>query len=209
MRGVDGQPSPPTRAAGTRGAGRGAERVSVLLDLPRRRGQDPGRVFGALAVPSRRALRDGDARVRRHHGAQADRGRAAGRGAGPAGLSVAGHELKTPLTSLLLNARSLEKLLAAPPVAPSPLPPLEADERLPQRWRGLHRQIARLTGLVNRLLDVSRISAGKLTLDLEMLDLTEVARDVTAESRTRSPARSRSTRPMPSRAAGTACASSR
>jgi signal transduction histidine kinase len=35
-----------------------------------------------------------------------------------------------------------------------------------------------LTGLVDRLLDVSRISAGKLVLDLETLDLAEVARDV-------------------------------
>jgi signal transduction histidine kinase len=93
-------------------------------------------------------------------------------------LSVAGHELKTPLTSLLLNARSLEKALATPPAAPSPLAPLQADQRLADRWQGLQRQIGRLTGLVDRLLDVSRIGAGKLTLDLETLDLAEVARDV-------------------------------
>jgi signal transduction histidine kinase len=103
-------------------------------------------------------------------------------------LSVAGHELRTPLTSLLLNARILENALAATPGAPSPLPPLQADPRLADRWRGLNRQIARLTTLVDRLLDVSRISAGKLTLELEVLDLAEVAREVagrfsTSESR--------------------------
>jgi signal transduction histidine kinase len=42
----------------------------------------------------------------------------------------------------------------------------------------MNRQIERLTGLVGRLLDVSRISAGRLTLDLEAMDLAEVARDV-------------------------------
>jgi PAS domain S-box-containing protein len=83
-------------------------------------------------------------------------------------LSVAGHELKTPLTSILLNARSLEKALDTP----------QTDRRLADRWQGLQRQIARLTGLVDRLLDVSRIGAGKLTLDLETLDLAAVARDV-------------------------------
>ena len=93
-------------------------------------------------------------------------------------LSVAGHELKTPLTSLLLIARTMEKALATPPAAPSSLPPLQADPRLAERCRGLNRQVARLSGLVDRLLDVSRISAGKLALDLETLDLVEVARDV-------------------------------
>jgi len=93
-------------------------------------------------------------------------------------LSVAGHELKTPLTALMLIARTMEKALATPPAAPSSLPPMQADQRLADRCRGLNRQLARLGSLVDRLLDVSRISAGKLTLDLEQLDLAEVARDV-------------------------------
>ncbi len=93
-------------------------------------------------------------------------------------LSVAGHELKTPLTTILLNAQALDRVLATPPAAPSPLAPLQADQRLAERWHGLQRQIARLTGLVDRLLDVSRIGEGKLRLDLEPLDLAEAARDV-------------------------------
>ncbi len=93
-------------------------------------------------------------------------------------LSVAGHELKTPLTTILLNAQALERVLATPPAAPSPLAPLQADRRLAERWHGLQRQIARLTGLVERLLDVSRIGEGKLSLDLEPLDLAEAAREV-------------------------------
>jgi PAS domain S-box-containing protein len=90
-------------------------------------------------------------------------------------LSVAGHELKTPLTAILLNVRLLDRAFGASSAAPSPL---QSDPRLGDRWQGLQRQIARLTGLVERLLDVSRIGEGKLTLDLEPLDLAEVARDV-------------------------------
>jgi signal transduction histidine kinase len=90
-------------------------------------------------------------------------------------LSVAGHELKTPLTAILLNVRILDRALGASSATPSLL---QADPRLTDRWQGLQRQIARLTGLVERLLDVSRIGEGKLTLDLELLDLAEVARDV-------------------------------
>ena len=93
-------------------------------------------------------------------------------------LSIAGHELKTPLTSLTLIARSMENALATPPAAPTALAPLEANPRIAERCRNLHRQIARLTSLVDRLLDVSRISAGKLALDLEPMDLAETARDI-------------------------------
>jgi PAS domain S-box-containing protein len=90
-------------------------------------------------------------------------------------LSVAGHELKTPLTAILLNVRVLDRALGASSTTPSPL---QADPRLANRWQGLQRQIGRLTGLVERLLDVSRICEGKLTLDLEPLDLAEVASEV-------------------------------
>ena len=39
------------------------------------------------------------------------------------------------------------------------------------------RQIERLTGLINNLLDISRITAGRLELDLETVDLAAVARE--------------------------------
>lgn len=85
-------------------------------------------------------------------------------------LSIAGHELKTPLTSVLLNLRSLEKALRTGPLA--------SDARLTAKWDSLARQIGRLEGLVDQLLDVSRITAGKLVLAPEPLDLVQVAREV-------------------------------
>jgi PAS domain S-box-containing protein len=99
-------------------------------------------------------------------------------------LSIAGHELKTPLTSLLLVIRSIDHGLAqaraglgAGGVA---APLLDIDRRLGDRWRTLQRQVGRLSSLVDQLLDVSRLAASKLALEIEALDLSEVVREVTA-----------------------------
>jgi signal transduction histidine kinase len=85
-------------------------------------------------------------------------------------LSIAGHELKTPLTSVLLNVYAVGQSLADGP--------LVADPLLAKRWRTLTRQLQRLESLVDQLLDVSRITAGKLTLAPEALDLADVVREV-------------------------------
>jgi PAS domain S-box-containing protein len=76
-------------------------------------------------------------------------------------LSIAAHELRTPLTALLLQLQSLEKATvfregsAAPPL----------------------RSARRLAGLVEMLLDVSRIATGRLELAKEDVDLVQLARD--------------------------------
>jgi signal transduction histidine kinase len=82
-------------------------------------------------------------------------------------LSIAGHELKTPLTALLLVQHALDRTLSQ-----------EADAKVAGRWRSLLRQTRRLGMLVDQLLDVSRLSAGKLILEEEPLDLVDVVRDV-------------------------------
>jgi PAS domain S-box-containing protein len=81
-------------------------------------------------------------------------------------LSVASHELKTPLTSLRLQFDLLERAL--PPAAPEPTRRLESARR----------QLGRIATLVEGLLDVSRISSGRMSLDLEELDLTALVREV-------------------------------
>jgi signal transduction histidine kinase len=79
-------------------------------------------------------------------------------------LSIASHELKTPLTSLKLQLEGASRRLEA---AGTPLPP----------WMGAaQRQVRRLEALIEQLLDMSRIRAGRLSLDLESTDLSEVAR---------------------------------
>jgi signal transduction histidine kinase len=85
-------------------------------------------------------------------------------------LSIAGHELKTPLTSVMLYRDAIDKALQAD--KPSD------DPRLTARWQALGRQIDRLRGLVDQLLDVSRITAGRMTLAPEAIDLGALVHEV-------------------------------
>ncbi len=92
-------------------------------------------------------------------------------------LGVASHELNTPLTSLKLNLQGLQRMLAQVP--PEALPPgLAVGPKL----QSAQRQVARLTSLIRELLDVSRITAGKLKLEPEPLDLAELVREVAARA---------------------------
>lgn len=82
-------------------------------------------------------------------------------------LSIAAHELNTPLTSLKLMVQALTRAHDAPP-----------PEKVARGLKLADRQIVRLTRLVDDLLDVSQLQAGRLSLHLEEVDLTEVVRDV-------------------------------
>ncbi|MDB4970072.1 MAG: hypothetical protein JWN44_5761 [Myxococcales bacterium] len=82
-------------------------------------------------------------------------------------LSVASHELRTPVTSLQLAVQSL---LAIGDDADAGL--------LRQALESAERQTRRLGRLVDSLLDVSRIQAGRLELARDPIDLVAVARDV-------------------------------
>ncbi|WP_437535637.1 ATP-binding protein [Sorangium sp. So ce726] len=87
-------------------------------------------------------------------------------------LSIASHELKTPLTPLALQIQTLMR--RAPELCPD-------RERLPwlmDRLGLVRRQSERLRRLVENLLDISRISAGRLALDLESVRLSEIVRQV-------------------------------
>jgi len=84
-------------------------------------------------------------------------------------LSVAGHELRTPLTSLKLQLQMLER------AAPASGGAQDAGRR---RLDAIRRQVARLEALVASLLDVGRLSAGRLQLELSEVDLGALAREV-------------------------------
>jgi PAS domain S-box-containing protein len=88
-------------------------------------------------------------------------------------LSVASHELKTPLTPLSLKLQKFTRAIAAAPDSPF-------AERHDKDLEVMRRQVKRLSDLVNDLLDVSRISTGRMKLQLEEVDLLEVVREVTA-----------------------------
>jgi signal transduction histidine kinase len=80
-------------------------------------------------------------------------------------LSCAGHELRTPLAALSAQLFGLRHM------------PLD-DARRAQKLAAAERQVARLTTLVDELLNVSRIVHGKLHLTLESVDLAALAEEV-------------------------------
>jgi len=77
-------------------------------------------------------------------------------------LSIASHELKTPLTSVQMEMFALKDRLEA------------LDERAERKFERLSRNVDRLSALVDALLDVSRIATGRLALSPEPLELGEV-----------------------------------
>jgi len=81
-------------------------------------------------------------------------------------LSMAGHELRTPLTTLQFQFHTLGRRLAAG----------QADKavELLERSRG---QLDRLVRLTEELLDVTRITSGRLDLEREETDLSGVTRE--------------------------------
>jgi PAS domain S-box-containing protein len=85
-------------------------------------------------------------------------------------LSVASHELRTPLTSLRLEVENLLRFARR-----------SADEAaggVVQRAERIDAQAARLNHLIDELLDVSRIAAGRLELQIEEVDLVAVLEEV-------------------------------
>jgi len=81
-------------------------------------------------------------------------------------LAMLAHELRTPLTAITASAHAL-----------TVLPPGEDAKR--ERLRTIiSHQATSLTRLVDELLDVSRIAAGKLNLHRRPVDLAEIVRHV-------------------------------
>jgi len=87
-------------------------------------------------------------------------------------LSVAAHELKTPLTSLRGFAQLL-LLQADKGEAPEP-------ERLRQALTAIDEQSGKLARLVGQLLDISRLEAGRLVLERRITDVASLVEDVVA-----------------------------
>jgi signal transduction histidine kinase len=87
-------------------------------------------------------------------------------------LAMAGHELRTPLTSL---HGAVETLLRATRQGTLGAP---APDRVPRLLEIIEQQDERLIKLMNNLLDVSHISAGRLELELEEVDLSAIVHDV-------------------------------
>ena len=90
-------------------------------------------------------------------------------------LSIASHELRTPLTPLKMQIQSVARQINNDNGAGL------TPERLIKMVETSDRQIGRLSVLIDDLLDVTRISAGKLSLNKEFFSMQEMVSDVVAQ----------------------------
>ncbi|WP_437967233.1 GAF domain-containing sensor histidine kinase [Sorangium sp. So ce260] len=85
-------------------------------------------------------------------------------------LTVASHELKTPIATLLLQITSLERLQRA--AGSMPL------KEIAPKLGNLERQGKKLLKLVEQLLDATQLLSGRLELERAPVDLAQTVRDV-------------------------------
>ena len=85
-------------------------------------------------------------------------------------LSVASHELRTPLTSLKLEVANLARIARRDSTDGAP--------KVIAKVEKIDSQAARLHRLIDELLDVSRIAAGRLELHMEQVDIAQVVNEV-------------------------------
>jgi signal transduction histidine kinase len=87
-------------------------------------------------------------------------------------LTIASHELRTPVTALHLQIQCLRRCVEQKG---------RLDDTTIEKFATALRQTERLSKLIESLLDVSRITAGRIRFDLEELDLTQLARQVVSQ----------------------------
>jgi PAS domain S-box-containing protein len=80
-------------------------------------------------------------------------------------LAAASHELRTPLAAAKMQVQLAKRKFGA-----------ELTDGPRRAFDGLDRQVDRMTKLVSDLLDVSRLLTGRLSLDVEELDLVPLLR---------------------------------
>jgi signal transduction histidine kinase len=90
-------------------------------------------------------------------------------------LAVAAHELRTPLTSMLLHIEAIERTL---PIEEAPETTLHVPPTEQKRIAAVARQARRLSGLIDSMLDVSKLTGGHLSLELAEVDVTALVREI-------------------------------
>lgn len=87
-------------------------------------------------------------------------------------LSIASHELKTPITSIRLNLQIMERNFLGKSAIQMSM------EKLHNKFGSIDKQFSRLTRLIDDLLDTTRIKAGKLTVETETVNFSAHVHDV-------------------------------
>lgn len=85
-------------------------------------------------------------------------------------LSIASHELKTPVTSLKAYTQILHKRFLA-----------QGDVETANNLGKMDGQLNKLNGLISDLLDVSKIEAGRLKFNERLLDIDDLVTEITEE----------------------------
>jgi signal transduction histidine kinase/CheY-like chemotaxis protein len=85
-------------------------------------------------------------------------------------LSVAAHELRTPLTGLSLQAQLAQRRLERRGA-------VDVTREI-EDFRAISRQATKASDLINQLLDVSRIEAGRLTIEPRPTDISSLVESV-------------------------------
>ncbi|RJQ36065.1 PAS domain-containing protein [Candidatus Microgenomates bacterium] len=88
-------------------------------------------------------------------------------------ISIASHELKTPLTSAKAYIQILQKYAE------------KTQENISREYLGrVNEQLIKLTNIVNNVLDVSRIKAGNLTLNEELFNINDLIKELVKDFKT-------------------------
>lgn len=88
-------------------------------------------------------------------------------------LSIASHELKTPLTSIKLQTQLIMKQIGNFSDIPS-----EDAQKLSRMLSQTDKSVNRLTRLVDDMLDISRLSSNKMSLQIEEFNLSDLVVDI-------------------------------
>jgi PAS domain S-box-containing protein len=88
-------------------------------------------------------------------------------------LTIASHELKTPLTSLMGNAEAMQRRAKRDP---------SLNERDERALNVITNQAKRLNRMITALLDISRLEQGQLAIERVPVDLTSLVRRIVDES---------------------------
>jgi PAS domain S-box-containing protein len=89
-------------------------------------------------------------------------------------LSMASHDLRSPLTSLRLQLQAVRKDVQQHGGAP------RAPEKLASRVESMVRQTDRMLHMMDALLDITQMTAGRLELRRQRMDLVELVRGAVA-----------------------------
>lgn len=88
-------------------------------------------------------------------------------------ISMVSHELKTPLTSAIAYVQLIQSEMLK-----------NEDISFEHLLSRAGRQLKKMTGLINSFLDVSRLESGKLYMDKQPFDLSDLLRELETENRT-------------------------